>query len=251
MSSPAKTVSNRAGSLKTTGSLKVHLRTILLGSLTLAVALAIMAASQEAFARGRDRTAIRIQSRSCWVFAPTTNVSLPARAVLCAQIQGRGGPAGPQGLGGPPGPKGKGLRARGRAPSRAEGAVEAIDAIRLNKLAQALELNAEQRKLVANVFTKGLVRKRDLLRERAQILEKMRQLNLAAKPADIERTEPEMRDLVVNFRRVERQIAETEWTTRDEILAHLAPNQGVRCILFNEGFDRKLRMSLGPFWQRK
>jgi len=129
--------------------------------------------------------------------------------------------------------------------------MQAIDSLRLKKLAQTLNLNDEQKKLIRDAYSRELARKRDLIQERMHILSKMRQLTLATKPADLQKSEPEMRDLVVNFRRVQREIVETEWTTQDEILGRLTPDQRVRCILFNEAFDRKLRAVLGETRQER
>jgi hypothetical protein len=130
-------------------------------------------------------------------------------------------------------------------------ALNAIDMLRLKRLAQELRLNNEQRRIVRDAYAKEVETKRSLLRERAQILQKMKQLMLAPESADLPRMEPEMRDLVSEFRQVERKIAEVEWATQDEVLEHLAPPQRVRCILFNERFDKELRVRLGAFWQRK
>jgi len=143
------------------------------------------------------------------------------------------------------------LAQRGKLAPRAEGALESIDAVRLRKLAQSLDLDPEQRRLMADAFTRGLIKKRNLLNQRMQILDRMRKLAFDARPGDIEKIEPEMRQLVAEFRRVEREIVETEWATQDEIFSHLAPDQELRCILFNEGFDRRVRVLLGPFWQRE
>ena len=240
-------------------SLKVDLRAILLGILTLAVSLAIMTVSEEAFARGRGRAGVRVQSRTCWMITPDAAVTDavylgPERLRLCVLSQISADPpvsVNRAGLKGQAGPRGRGWGARDRQRLGTERTLEAIDAIRLRRLVQTLQLNPEQRKNIGDSFAKGLVRKRDLLRERTRILERMRQVTLSDKPTDVQKMEPEIGDLVLNFRRVEREIAETEWVTQDQILEQLAPGQRARCILFNEGFNKKLRMSLGAFWQRK
>jgi len=151
----------------------------------------------------------------------------------------------------PQGPRARGWGSRGQQPLRTEMALNAIDMLRLKRLAQELRLNNEQRRIVRDAYAKEVETKRSLLRERAQILQKMKQLMLAPESADLPRMEPEMRDLVSEFRQVERKIAEVEWATQDEVLEHLAPPQRVRCILFNERFDKELRVRLGAFWQRK
>ena len=223
-------------SLREATSRRSGLGAIFVCALMLALMIALMGVSEVALARPGDRLAVRAQSRNLCVFAPA----------VCLQVS-----ADRPGAGGPPAQRGAGLRARVRAGLRTERAMQAIDSLRLKKLAQTLNLNDEQKKLIRDAYSRELARKRDLIQERMHILSKMRQLTLATKPADLQKSEPEMRDLVVNFRRVQREIVETEWTTQDEILGRLTPDQRVRCILFNEAFDRKLRAVLGETRQER
>ena len=215
------TKTSRSSSPRGPNSGRAELKGILLVAFAIAVMVVLMCASQEAFARGRGQAGAAR--------------ALPARPAA----------ADPQGQ------RGRGWAYRGQQPLRTERTLKAIEMLRLKRLTQELRLNDDQRRIVREAYEKEMERKRDLFRERAQTLERMRRLMLAPEPTDIRTTEAEMRDLVLKFRQLEREIARTEWATQDEILEHLAAPQRVRCILFNERFDRTLRVSLGAFWQRK
>lgn len=201
-----------------TASRRLSFGAIFAGALAFTLAITLIGQTESALARPGD-------SLAAPAGRPSASVNRP-------------------GFGGPPARRGAGLRGRARTAVRTERAMEAIDALRLERLAQTLNLSDEQKKIVRDAYSSELIRKRDLMQERMQILSKMQQLTLIKNPADLQKAQPEMRNLVVNFKRVQRQIAETEWTTQDEILGHLNPDQRVRCILFNEAFDRRLRSIL-------
>gem|GEM_PF-7105333 len=148
------------------------------------------------------------------------------------------------------------LRAVDRAstrPARAAGerALKAIEAVRVRRLLRELRATEEQKRIIRETYRSGLERKEVLLRERADLLRKMRGLVLARDVVSLRERDLAMRELTKRFLETERQIAEARWSVDEQILEHLGPIQRVRYLLFNETFEKKLRERIETLKQIK
>lgn len=148
------------------------------------------------------------------------------------------------------------LRAADRAstrPPRAAGerALKAIESVRVRRLLRELRATEEQKRIIRETYRNGLERKKVLLRERADLLRKMRGLVLASDAVDVRERDLAMRELTKRFMETEREIAKARWSVDEQILEHLGPVQRVRYLLFNETFEKKLRERIETLKQTK
>jgi len=166
--------------------------------------------------------------------------------------------AGRRGYGQPARPRLAAAAARAQRPAvaalRAERALRAIEQVRVRRLLEELRPDREQRALIREAYERGLERRHELLRERAALLERMREAVRPGRPARgpvSKVSEREMRELVLKYRQVERQLAQTAWDTEDRVFERLSPAQKLRYIVLNERFDLELRQRIGALRQRE
>jgi hypothetical protein len=129
--------------------------------------------------------------------------------------------------------------------ARGEEVLRTIEAVRIRRLLNELRVNEEQKRIVRETYRRGVESKESLLRERAELLGKMRGLVLAGDAVDIHDRELALGQLTHRFLQMEREIAEIRWLVDEKILEHLGPLQRVRYLLFNERFERELRERIG------
>ncbi len=136
---------------------------------------------------------------------------------------------------------------------RAERALRAVENARVKRLLEELRPDQEQRVLIREAYGRGLERRHELLRERAALLDRMRDEVRPARPARgplSKASEQEIREMVQGYRQVERELAQTAWDTEDRIFERLSPAQKLRYIILNERFDLELRQRIGALRQR-
>ena len=215
------------------------LKTVAISALVAVVAITTMALSaDDALARG-GRGGYGRSGGCAWYSAPGTGPYCPTgTGPLRLQLS-----MAARGMQGPPG-----------AMRRGERALRAVENLRMRRLMQELRPNQEQRMLIREAYEQGLERRHELLQERAALLVRMRGMVRPGGPtggaSDIKASEQEMRELVLKYRRVERELAQAAWDTEDRIFERLSPAQKLRYIVLNERFDTELRERIGALKQR-
>jgi hypothetical protein len=139
------------------------------------------------------------------------------------------------------------------AARRAERALRAVEEVRLRRLLDELRVTREERARLREACERGLERKHELLRERAALLNRMRDEVRPARPARgpvSKASEQEIREMVQRYRQVERELAQTAWDVEDRVFERLSPAQKLRYIILNERFDLELRQRIGALRQR-
>jgi hypothetical protein len=124
---------------------------------------------------------------------------------------------------------------------RGERALRAVEQVRVRRLLRELRATEEQRRVIREMYREDRERRNALLRDRAELLRKMRGLVIADDAVGTRERERAMRELTSRFMRAEREIAELRRELDERVIERLGPVQRVRYILFNERFERELR----------
>jgi len=168
-----------------------------------------------------------------------------------------GGPAGPPA---PPEATGPVRANRSIANRRMQGppadaprgavALRAVETLRVRRLMQEMRVDEAQKKRIRAVYEAGLKKKHELLRERAQLLIRMREMLGSPSAQNVKGQERVMQELVLRYRRIDQDLAETAWDTDNKVFRSLSAREQARYILFNEQFDTELRERIGALKQR-